>query len=232
LISVVTIAREYGSGGAELGRLVAVKLRWELLDRRLIDRVARVAGVDPKTAVQLDERAHRWWQWALAGYAAPFAYGTADQRGMIYEDFLHDITKRLIQTAADSGKCVIVGRGAQCFLHGRTDVLNVLAYAPIDERVQRLRTRNPDCEDYRALIKRIDGQRASYVRQYYGRDWLDKSLYDICINTGLKLEVAADLITTAVGLAKQVKNPPSQQVDTAVAGQSNHGSNEHTERQI
>jgi CMP/dCMP kinase len=211
VISVVTIAREYGSGGAELGRLVAVKLGWELLDRQFIDRVARIAGVDPKTADGLDERAHRWWQWVLAGYAAPFAYGTPEQRGVIYEDFLHDVTMRVIQTAADSGKCVIVGRGAQCFLQGRTDVLNVLAYAALGERVRRLRARQPDCGDFEALIKRVDGQRASYVHQYYRKNWLDQSLYDLCINTGLGLEAAAELIATAIGLAKKVSNSGNQQ---------------------
>lgn len=144
MISVVTIAREYGSGGAELGQLVAAKLGWEFLDRQLIDRVARVAGVDPRMAVNLDEHAHRWWRSLVAGvsYAAPCACRMPEQVGAIDENFLRDVTMRLIQRAADSGKCVIVGRGAQCFLQARTDVLNVLAYAPVQERIRRLRARH------------------------------------------------------------------------------------------
>ncbi len=203
MISVVTIAREYGSGGAELGRLVASKLGWELLDRQLVDRVARVAGVDPKIAARLDEHAHRWWQWVVAGmsYAAPCAYGSPERCGVFDEDSLHDITMRLLQRAADSGKCVIIGRGAQCFLQGRTDVLNVLAYAPMEQRVWRLRARQPDCIDVRARIKEVDSERAGYIRQHYGKDWLDKSLYGLCINTALGLEVAADLIIAIVGSA-------------------------------
>lgn len=202
MISVVTIAREYGSGGAELGRLIAVKLGWELLDRQLVDRVALIAGVDPKIAASLDERALRWWRWAVAGMSYNAPYSAPEQSTTIDEDSLHDITMRLIQQAADFGKCVIIGRGAQCFLRGRTDVLNVLAYAPIDQRIRRLRARQPDCVDLEARMKEVDSQRASYVRQYYRSDWLDKSLYDLCINTGLGLEVAADLITTAIGSAK------------------------------
>ncbi len=212
MIRVATIAREYGSGGAELGQIVAAKLGWELLDRQLIDRVARVAGVDPEVAANLDERAHRWWEWIVTGfsYAAPYAYNAPGQAGVIDENFLQDITMRLIQRAADSGKCVIVGRGAQCFLQGRTDVLNVFVYAPIDERIRRLRERRPDCADYEALMKQVDGQRASYVRQWYRKDWLDKSLYDLCINTGLGLEAAAELIATAISLAKKVSNSGNQ----------------------
>ncbi|MBZ5664143.1 MAG: cytidylate kinase-like family protein [Acidobacteriia bacterium] len=223
MITVVTIAREYGSGGAELGQMLAAKLGWELLDRQLVDRVARVVGVDPKVAASLDEHAHRWWQWAIAGmsYAAPCAYGSPEKDGVFEGDALHDITMRLIQRAADSGKCVIVGRGAQCFLQGRTDVLNVLAYAPIHERIRRLRARQPDCVDFEALIKQVDGERASYIRQCYRRDWLDKSLYDLCINTEMGLDVAAQLITTAIGRAKQLGNLANQQPHCPASRRSN-----------
>jgi hypothetical protein len=203
LFNVVTIAREYGSGGAELGRLVAVTLGWELLDRQLVDRVARIAGLEAETAASLDEHAHSWWQRALAGmsYAAPFP--TPDGSGEFDEDSMRAVTMGLIRGAADSGGCVIVGRGAQFFLQERKEVFNVLAYAPIEERVRRLRARHPDCTDVYALIKQVDGQRASYIREYYGRDWLDKTLYELCINTALGFEVAAELITTAIGAAKK-----------------------------
>ncbi len=205
MIQVVTIAREYGSGGAELGRLVAAKLGWEFLDRQLVDRVARIAGLDPKTAARLDEQAHRWWQWVLAGmsHGALYTYSAPDCLGVIDEGSVHGVTMRLIQRAADSGKCVIVGRGAQVFLQGRTDVFNVLAYAPIEQRIRRLRARHVGCVDIHALVRQVDGQREKYVREYYRRDWLDKTLYDLCINTALGLEVAVELITTAIGVVKK-----------------------------
>ncbi len=114
MIGVVTIAREYGSGGAELGRLVSVKMGWKLLDRQLVDRVAHVSGVDPKPAASLDEHTHHWWQWAIAGmsHASPYGYSTPAPACEMDEDFVHDITMRLIQRAAYAGNCVIVGRGA------------------------------------------------------------------------------------------------------------------------
>ena len=198
MIRVVAIAREYGSGGAELGQLIAARLGWEFLDRQLIDRVACAAGIDQKVAVDLDEHAHRWWQLVVAGmsYAAP--YSTPARAGVIEEDFLQEITSRVIDRAVELGNCVIVGRGAQCLLQGRADVLSVLAYAPVEDRIQRLRTRRPDCSDFEALVKRVDSQRAAYVRQHYRRDWLDKSLYHLCINTRLGLELAAELVVTAI----------------------------------
>jgi hypothetical protein len=190
-----------------LGNLLAAKLGWEFLDRRLIDRVAQLAGVDPSAALGLDERAHRWWQMIFAGmsYAAP--YSTPSTAGVIQEDFLYEVTVRVIQHAAESGGCVIVGRGAQCLLAKRSDVLNLLAYAPSEERVRRLRTRHPDCSDFMGLMNRVDSQRAAYVRQHYHRDWLDKSLYDLCINTRIGLELATQLVVTAVSREAKHSSP-------------------------
>lgn len=206
MISVVTIAREYGSGGAELGRLVALKLGWELLDRQLVDRVANIAGLDPEAAARLDEQASRWWRWVVAAgasIASPYPFALSMWSGETDEDSVHALTTQLIQAAADSGGCVIVGRGAQCFLQGRPDVFNVLAYAPLEERIRRLRARQPESADIPPLIKEVDNRRAKYVRHYYRRDWCDKTLYDLCINTALGLEVATELVTTAIKLAKK-----------------------------
>ena len=206
MISVVTIAREYGSGGTELGRLVALKLGWELLDRQLVDRVANIAGLDPEAAARLDEQASRWWRWVVAAgasIASPYPFALSMWSGEIDEDSVHALTTQLIQAAADSGGCVIVGRGAQCFLQGRPDVFNVLAYAPLEERIRRLRARQPESADIPPLIKEVDNRRARYVQHYYRRDWCDKTLYDLCINTALGLEVATELVTTAIRLAKK-----------------------------
>jgi cytidylate kinase len=202
LIRVVTIAREYGSGGAELARLVAVKLGWELLDGRLVDRITQIAEVDPETAATLDEHPEPWWRPAIAGmgYASLYLYSAPVPR-QIEEDFVHDITTRLIQRAAQCGSCVIVGRGAQCFLRGRRDVLSVFVHAPVEERIRRLRARQPTCSDHEALMRWVDLQRARYVRQHYRQNWLDQSLYDLSINTALGLEVAVELITTAIDSA-------------------------------
>jgi CMP/dCMP kinase len=205
LIRVVTIAHEFGSGGAELARRVALTMGWELLDGRLVNRVAHAAGVAPKVAAALDEQIPRWWQRAMAGYAA--SAGHALEKGeMLYEDFLHEVTAGVMERAADFGNCVIVGRGGQCSLQGRTDVLTVLACAPLETRIRRLRLQRPDCKNIEALIREVDTQRERYIRHYYGRDWLDTSLYDLCINTSLGIEFAADVIEVAIRQTTQEQN--------------------------
>lgn len=216
MIKVVTIAHEYGSGGAELGRRIARRMGWELLDARLVERVAHVAGADPEVAAALDERIPHWWQWAITGYTVPAEYGL-EKREAIYEDFLCEVTMAVMQRAADSGNCVIVGRGGQCFLQGRSDVLNVLAYAPIEARIRRAQLRRPNCKNIEALIKDVDTQRAKYVRHYYRRDWLDKSLYDLCINTSLGIDLATDMIVAAIGQTNERRNETAKASLTAKA---------------
>jgi cytidylate kinase len=201
LIKVITITHQPGSRGTELARLVARTLGWEILDHQLVDRIARIADLDVQTAGQLDEQAVRWWRRLLTagiGVAAPSPHVTPRWLGDVDEDSVHDLTVQVIQAAADSGGCVIVGRGAQCLLQDRGDALNVLVHAPIDERVRTLRARYPECADAQAFLKAIDSQRARYIRHYYGRDWLDPTLYHLCVNASLGLAAAAMLVNLAV----------------------------------
>jgi len=116
----------------------------------------------------------------------------------IDEDWVHSLATQLIRAAAHSGECVIVGHGAQCLLQGRADVFHVLAYAPLEQRVQSMQARWPEHKDVEALLTGIDSQRAERARQYYGKDRIDPSLYDLCLSTSIGLDRAATLINDAV----------------------------------
>jgi cytidylate kinase len=201
LINVITITKQVGSGGSKLARRIAHKLRWELVDDQLVDRIARIADLDGQTATQLDEQAVRWWHHLLeagSSIAASSPHVTPRWLGDIDAESVHDLAVELIRTAADSGGCVIVGRGAQCVLQDRGDVLHVLAHAPIEERVRALRIRYPESADVEVLLKQVDLQQASYIGRHYGKDWLDPSLYHVSVNTSLGLDAAATLVHTAV----------------------------------
>jgi len=201
MVRVITVAHQSGSGGTQLASLLARKVGWELLDPHLVDRIARIADLDVATAAQFDEQAARWWRGLYhAGINPADCCRFVSPRWLdeIDEDSVHAVATQVIQAAADSGECVVVGRGAQCWLQGRSDVFHVLAYAPIEQRVQSLQARWPEHRDVQALLTGIDSQRAEYIRQYYGRDWLDPVLYDLCISTSIGLDRAATLINDAV----------------------------------
>jgi hypothetical protein len=167
----------------------------------LVDRIARIADLDVATAAQFDKQAARWWRVLRhtgINQVDRFPHVSPRWLDLIDEDCVHALATQLIQAAADSGECVIVGRGAQCLLQDRADVFHVLAYAPIEERVQALLARWPEHNDVEALLTSIDSQRAEYIRQHYGRDWLDPMLYDLCISTSIGPDRASTLINDAV----------------------------------
>ncbi len=201
MIRVITITHQCGTGGTQLASLIARKFGWELLDHHLVNRMARIADLDAATAAQFDEQAARWWRGLRhAGINPAAGCPNVSPRWLdeIDQDSVHDLATQLVQAAADSGECVVVGRGAQCLLQGRSDVFNVLVYAPIEKRVQALQARWPEHSDARALITEMDSQRAEYIYQYYGRDWLDPMLYDLCVSVSIGFDRAATLINDAV----------------------------------
>lgn len=202
-IRVITVAREYGSGGAEVGRRLARDLGWRFIDRELIERTARLAGVSTSAAEEYDERPESWLTRMISGLraAAPEAYALPAPAEIFDANAMHALTEHVIRSVADTGECVIVGRGSQCILQEREDVLHVFVYAPDEERIARLRRRWPEEKDLPGMIAEVDRERAACVRQYYGRDWQDRHLYDLCINSQLGIQEVAAIVATTAQLA-------------------------------
>ncbi len=201
MFRIITITHQYENGGTKLASLIAQKLGWELLDYHLADRISRIVDLHFATAVQHDEQAVRWWRRLRHAGIDPAAcrpYVSPRWSDEVDEDSVHDLATHLIQAAGDLGECVLVGYGAQCLLHGRSDVFNVLIYAPIEKRVQGLQARHPEYTDAQGLRALTDSQRAGYIHRYYGRDLLDPMLYDLCVSTSIGLDRAATLINDAV----------------------------------
>jgi cytidylate kinase len=204
MFRVLTVAREYGSGGGRIARAVAAKLGWDLLDNALIERVARAAKVDPELAQQYDERVDSWlhrvsrrglWHGAFEGGVA--ALGETD---FFDAETMMKLTIRMIEDAYAGGNCVIVGRGAQCVLQDRNDVFHVFIYAPWDHREARIRERAPG-GNTRDLIHKTDRDRSDYVRLNFGCNWADPHLYDMLISSGSGEDVAIGAIICAMKTA-------------------------------
>ncbi|HYB67121.1 MAG TPA: cytidylate kinase-like family protein [Candidatus Acidoferrales bacterium] len=225
MIRVITITHQCGSGGTQLASLIARKFGWELLDAHLVDRIARISDLDMETSAQFDKQAALWWRrlrhacvnpTACCPFVSPRWLDEPD------EDSVHDLAAHLIQSAADVGECVLVGRGAQCLLNGRSDVFNVLVNAPLEKRVQALQAQYPECTDVHALLAVKDSQRAGYIHRHYGRNWLDPMLYDLCVSTSIGFDRAATLINDAV-IFPDVSWKPATQKEVQLC----HTSNRH-----
>jgi cytidylate kinase len=104
----------------------------------------------------------------------------------------------VIEKAAAEGRCVIVGRGAQCVLADRNDALHVFLWAPRAWRIRRIRSRLPEEKDPEGLMERMDRARSAFIRREFNAAWCDHKLYDLMLNTALGDRVTADCIAAAI----------------------------------
>jgi hypothetical protein len=199
---VLTVAREYGSGGARIAGLAAARLGWNLLDSALIDEIAKAAHVDPALARRFDERVDTWvhrlsrrglWSGAFEG-AAPLASAE-----VFDAETMAKLTRGLIEHAYQVGNCVVVGRGAQCVLQTCPEAFHVFVYAPWEDKVARVSRREGGAADAPALIRRMDAERARYVRMNFGQNWADRHLYDLLVSSKPGDEATASIVLAAMG---------------------------------
>src|SRR2546422_7443215 len=197
---VITITRQYASGGSEVARLVATALRWDVIDNEFVDEVARRAGLPPDAVAQREERApgllERLARTLAAGSPEMFIATASVPRVEPDEAAIVQLTERVIAEAAAHGRIVLVGRGAQAVLAQRPDALHVYVAAAKPGRVKLAVERlgvNP-AEAERAGDD-TDRQRDQYVRTYYGRHRQDVVNYDLVVNTErLGIDGAAALV--------------------------------------
>src|ERR1700741_4426045 len=143
MIRIVTIEREYGSGGGEIAQLLADRLGWTLWDQVLTEEIARLAK-GPQTVVEVrEERNDPLYYRLLKSFMRGSYEGSlnAPKLNLVDSENILKITQRVVLHAAESGNCVIVGRGSQHFLREREDTLRVFIYAPRENKVRRLLSR-------------------------------------------------------------------------------------------
>jgi cytidylate kinase len=201
MIRVITIAREYGSGGGSIARILAEKLGWKLLDRDLISDLARRVHCAPAEVVRYDEHSpsfisrvmHAFWMGSMDSWACPPPSDVLD------EDRLAALTGDVIQEAAQLGRCIIVGRGSQCRLQDRSDVFHAFVYAPNEKRVRRLvPQRHSTAHEAEIMMVEVDRIRAAYLQRYYGQDWTNRHLYNLMMDSEVgDLRVAETIVTAA-----------------------------------
>ena len=192
---IITISREFGSGGRSIGKLVAEKLGYRFFDSELVNKVAQRSGFSPEFIEESGE-------YASARSSLLFALATASQYsadGLSMHDRLYIEQTKIIEEIAAEGECVIVGRCADFILRDRKDCLNVYIHADMESRAKRIVERYGECD--KSPEKRLtekDQKRKVYYKNYTGRNWGQAQNYDICLNSGaLGVETCAELIVQA-----------------------------------
>jgi len=199
-IRVITIEREYGSGGADIARLLAERLGWTLWDQRLTDEIARLAKCDRSQVSQREERTDPLYYRLLKSFLRGSFEGSLNvpRLNLLDTDVIVSLTKRIVEKAAQEGHCVIVGRGAAFFLANRSDVFNVFIYAPHEHKVQRLIRGGMHHRKAPDLVEVVDSERADFIKKYFDKDWPCRRLYHLMINSRVGDEAVVQTILKGI----------------------------------
>ncbi len=198
---VLTVSREFGSGGGRIASLVAERLGWKLLDRKLIEDIACAAHVDFNLVSHYDERVESWLSRinrnAIRASAA-LAIGVVMEKDCFDANAMAELTRQVVGQAYAEGNSVIVGRGAQCILESKPDAFHVFVYAPTQDRERRVRMRLEPGVNIEQRIRVVDAERAHYLQQRFGKAWYDPHLYDLMIASREDEDAAAQIILFAM----------------------------------
>ena len=183
---VLTVNREFGSGGGRIAESIAGWLGWKLLDRDIIDAIAYAAHVEKSVVRHYDEHVDSWLRRLnqQAMRSAALAAGLELAEGSVFDaEQMVKLTQKIVEQAYSEGNCVIVGRGSQCILQHKPDVYHAFVYAPLKERILRLLKRLEKGANVEQRIRTVDGERAKYLQQYFGKSWCNIHLYDLMISS-------------------------------------------------
>jgi shikimate kinase len=196
MIKILTIEREYGSGGGEIAHLLADRLGWKLWDQLLTEEIARLADC-PKAIVEVrEERTDPIYYRLFKSFLRGSYEGSLNAHTLKLVDCeaILKLTERVVQNVAKTGNSVIVGRGSQHFLRNRQDTLRVFLYAPREAKVRRLLARGKSESEAEELADSIDRDRADFIQKYFGVEWPDRSVYHTMVNTAIGDEAVAQTI--------------------------------------
>ncbi len=183
--TVITIGRQYGSGGREIGKKISEILKIGYYDDELISLAAKNSGMSSDALSDADEKATNSLLYTLAMGGSLFGGNAALAYEMPINDKLYIAQSDIIKDLASRESCVIIGRCADYVLKEIPDVINVFIYADIETRAARVATRRNITEaKAKDIIIKTDKQRANYYNYYTSRKWGRIENYDLCIDSG------------------------------------------------
>ncbi len=196
MFRIVTLEREFGSGGGVIACELAKRLGWKLWDQQLTCEIAKRAQVTESAVAECDERVDgRLYRLARTFWRGSYERGMPLAAAHAFDtDRMIAMVEEVMQTIAEEGDAVIVGRGGPFFLREREDTFRVFTYAPHDEKIRRLLAIGKKREEAEDLVENVDKERMAYIKHYFNADWPTRSLYHQMINTVIGDENVIDAI--------------------------------------
>lgn len=198
---IITISREFGSGGRTIGRLVAEALNIPFYDKELVDQVALESGFSPKFVEENGEHAPGRSRLAYA-FAPQGVPGV--MKGLSTADFIWNIQCNVILQLAEKGPCVIVGRNADYILKDRPDCFHAFIHADTAFRADRIVHLYGESEKSpETRLHEKDKRRKVNYQHYTGRTWGQAQNYDLCLNSSvIGIEHCAQIIVDLINSSK------------------------------
>ena len=186
---IITIAREYGSGGRLIAQKVAEKLGLVYYDNQIIDLAAKELGFDIDTIRKASEERSSGFLYSMAGGSFQ----------MPLNDQVFATQSKVIRHIANQESCIIVNGCADYILEDEEDVLKVFIYAPLEDRVKRVEEEYKEATgDVKKYVQKQDKNRSGYYNYYTSNRWGDRKNYDLLINSSIGVDLAANLIVEFV----------------------------------
>jgi len=205
MIRVLTIEREYGSGGAEIAQKLAERLGWKLWDQLLTNEIARRMQCDCRVVEEHEEKRDPLFYRLVRSFMRGSYEGSqnAPRLQIADTDCIREVAEKVVKGAADQGECVIVGRGSAYYLQGRRDAFHVFVYAPFEEKVRRLEAGGKSEADAVQLAETVDRDRAAFIKQYFGVEWPERHKFHLMVNSTVGTEAAVETILNSITLLEK-----------------------------
>jgi cytidylate kinase len=187
MFRIVTLEREFGSGGGGIACELARRLGWKLWDQQLTCEIAKRAQVTESAVALCDERVDsRLYRLAKAFWRGSYERSIPLADALTFDtDRMMAMVEEIMRMIAAEGNAVIVGRGGPFFLRDREDTFRVFTYAPHDEKIRRLLAMGKGREEAEDLVEDVDKERMAYIKHYFNADWPVRCLYHLMINTAV-----------------------------------------------
>ena len=200
MIRIITIDREFGSGGNVIAAAVAERLGWRLWDQLLTDEIARRLDCDSESVAEVEERPDPAYYRMLKAFMRGSFEGNLNAPWLrpIDTDCVRKLAMEIQLEAADAGNCVIVGRGSASYLASRRDAFHVFVYAHYRDKVRRLTMLGKSGEEAATLVETVDRDRAAFVKRYFELEWPGIHRYHLMVNSNVGDGVATELILHAM----------------------------------
>ena len=202
--NIITIGRQFGSGGRSVAKHLAEQLGIKYYDKELITMSAKESGISPEIFEKVDEAAANSLLYSMVIGMYGATSRMTDYGELSINDKIFKIQTEIIKKLAEEGPCVIVGRCADYILRERTDLLNVFVYSDTEKRIERaVNEYGIQSKNIKEFILKSDKKRSNYYNFYTGKRWGASCNYHLCLDSGIfGIDGSVEIIEKALNCIK------------------------------